>query len=61
MKLRSRYSLAILVFFITLMVASCSTPAYRQNRYKSGKRFNDCGCMTMPKQHNSILSYNEQK
>jgi len=61
MKFRSRYSLAILVFFITLMVASCSTPAYRQNRYKSGKRFNDCGCMSMPKHDNSILSYNEQK
>jgi len=61
MKLRARYSLSIIVFFIATMVASCSSPAYRQNKYKSGKRFRDCGCMAVPTHDKSILSLNEQK
>ncbi len=62
MKIGSRSYAAILLFLLMVMVASCSTPAYRQNKYKSGKRFRDCGCMTAPQQHhNAILSLNETK
>lgn len=61
MKLRNKYSLTILLFAITLIVSSCSAPAYRQNKYKSGHRYRDCGCQTMPGSNQSILCLNEQK
>lgn len=60
MKLRAKYSFSIIVFFIALMVASCATPAYRQNKYKSGKRYNGaCGCMNVEKPDNYLLALNE--
>lgn len=62
MKISARYYTAIVVLFLTVMITSCSAPAYRQNKYKSGKRFRDCGCMTTPHNHNNaILSLNETK
>ncbi|HLO91277.1 MAG: hypothetical protein ACM3ME_04830 [Chloroflexota bacterium] len=60
MKLRAKYHLSIIVFFLALMVASCSTPAYRQNKYKSSKRYNGaCGCMNVEKPDNDLLTLNE--
>lgn len=62
MKLRAKYSLSILLFFIALMVASCSAPAYRQNKYKKNNRYhNSCGCMVTPTIDTYSLALNEQK
>lgn len=61
MKFRIKFPISLLVILIAFMVASCSTPQYRKNKYKSAKRFNNCGCTATPKQDNSLLSFNEQK
>jgi|GEM_PF-729948 len=62
MKLRAKYSLTIIVSVIALMVASCSTPAYKQNKYRKNNRYhNSCGCMMTIPQDNYSLTLNEQK
>lgn len=60
MKLRAKYQLSIIVFFLALMVASCTAPAYKQNKYKRAKRYNGaCGCMNVEKPDNYLLTLNE--
>ncbi len=61
MKIKARYSYYLLILFISMMIVSCSAPAYRQNKYKSGKRFRDCGCMYVPDHNQPLLSLNETK
>jgi len=61
MKLKSSY-LFISVLLVALMAASCSTPTYKQNKYKKARRSSrDCGCLIKPADHHVMLSYNEQK
>ncbi len=52
---------AVVALLLLVIVASCSAPAYKQNKYKSGKRFRDCGCYKYDASPKSVLSYNEQK
>ncbi|KAF0200291.1 MAG: hypothetical protein FD170_3646 [Bacteroidetes bacterium] len=52
---------AVVALLLLVIVASCSAPAYKQNKYKSGKRFRDCGCYKHDASSKSVLSYNEQK
>ncbi|MDD3743541.1 MAG: hypothetical protein PHX54_07975 [Lentimicrobiaceae bacterium] len=51
-------SLIMLVLFV---FSSCSTPRYKQNKYKSGKRYNDCGCLMIQTNPGQALSYHEVK
>ncbi|MCO5255808.1 MAG: hypothetical protein M9926_03535 [Lentimicrobium sp.] len=60
MKLKSSY------FFIPVLLFAlrqlCSTPTYKQNKYKKARRSSrDCGCTIKPADRNVMLSYNEQK
>ncbi len=52
------YLMAITLIFIS---ASCSTPAYKQNKYKKAKRNRDCGCYLQYENTNTMLCINEQK
>lgn len=52
---------SVVALLLLLIIASCSAPAYKQNKYKSGKRFRDCGCYKYDASPKSVLSYNEQK
>ncbi|MCO5263325.1 MAG: hypothetical protein M9901_10645 [Lentimicrobium sp.] len=61
MKLKSSYFF-IPVLLFALGAASCSTPTYKQNKYKKARRSSrDCGCTIKPADRNVMLSYNEQK
>lgn len=61
MKLKSSYFF-IPVLLFALGAASCSTPTYKQNKYKKARRSSrDCGCLVKPADHYMMLSYNEQK
>ncbi|HOI86272.1 MAG TPA: hypothetical protein PLV51_00270 [Lentimicrobium sp.] len=61
MNLRKTGVITLLAAAFALLAVSCSTPAYKQNKYKRAKRFNDCGCMQKPTDASKVLSYNEQK
>jgi hypothetical protein len=53
-----------LFLFLTVslfLLASCSTPAYKQNKYKRAKRYNDCGCMNYDTNSNRGFEYYAQK
>lgn len=52
---------ALLALLMLSFAVSCSAPAYKQNKYKSGKRFRDCGCYKPELKPNTALSYYEQK
>lgn len=49
---------AVLSVFLT---ASCATPAYKQNKYKRAKRYNDCGCLNYDTTGTPDLCYYEEK
>lgn len=59
MKIKSKYFLTVLVLLVVFVISSCSAPAYQRNKYKSGKRFQDCGCMYKPVHENTALCLNE--
>jgi hypothetical protein len=61
MKINVRIPLAGLLVLAVLLVSSCSAPAYRQNKYKSAKRYNDCGCQYKPMDNQTMVCLNENK
>ena len=58
LKKKFLFLFAVLSIFLT---ASCSTPAYKQNKYKRAKRYNDCGCLNYDINSNQDLCYHEEK
>ena len=60
MSLKKRFLLLFAVCSVFL-TASCSTPAYKQNKYKRAKRYNDCGCLIYETNSNQDLCYYEEK
>lgn len=60
MSLKKRSVLLFAVFSVFL-ISSCSTPAYKQNKYKRAKRYNDCGCLNYDTNSNPGLCYYDQK
>lgn len=58
LKKRSFLLFAVLSVFLA---TSCSTPAYKQNKYKRAKRYNDCGCLNYDTNSNTGLCYYEEK
>ena len=60
MSLKKRFFLLFALLSIFL-ITSCSTPAYKQNKYKRAKRNKDCGCMNYEPVSNPDLCYYEEK
>ena len=62
MKIKLKHGF-LLSFALLLLLAfsSCSTPRYKQNKYKSGKRYNDCGCQVIKPAPGYALSFYEAK
>jgi len=60
MKLTNRIKFAGL---ITLIIAAtaCSTPIYKQNKYKNARRNRNCGCHTSLQKADKMLSFNDTK
>ncbi|MHC1777872.1 MAG: hypothetical protein AB9834_20905 [Lentimicrobium sp.] len=61
MKYKVRNLLMSLLVLSALMITSCSTPAYKQNKYKKAKRSRDCGCNFQKVDPNAMYSYNDQR
>ncbi|HAH57802.1 MAG: hypothetical protein KUL83_01480 [Lentimicrobium sp.] len=60
MKIKLKYGILLSFAMLLLMAfSSCSTPRYKQNKYKSGKRYNDCGCQMVKPNTGYALSYYE--
>ena len=63
MSLKKIFFLLSALLFIFL-IASCSTPAYKQNKINKHKRVNrskDCGCLNNDTNINMDLCYYEEK
>lgn len=50
-----------LALALIVVSTSCSTPTYRQNRYKTGKRYRNCGCQHQKINPGTMLSFNDQE
>ncbi|MBK9355807.1 MAG: hypothetical protein IPN08_00185 [Bacteroidales bacterium] len=62
MKAMNSSRLILMAFALLLISASCSTPPYKQNKYKSAKRSRDCGCYNKAKDTNkTMLSLNDAR
>ena len=57
-KNRRLMGLALVLLFIS---ASCSTPAYKQNKYKSAKRSRDCGCLYQKHNTDTMLCFDDKR
>ncbi len=58
---RNRTRLIASLLLVTVLMSSCATPAWRKSRYKTGKRFQDCGCMYVPAHNKVTLCLNEER
>jgi len=61
MKAMISLRLTLIAFTLIVISASCSTPPYKQNKYKSAKRSRDCGCYNKVKDNKSMLSLNDPR
>jgi len=61
MKFKARNLLSGLLVISAILAASCSTPAYKQNKYKKAKRSRDCGCNFQKIDQHVMYSYNDQR
>lgn len=60
MKISMKSKLTAAVVLSGILLCSCSAPAYKQNKYKSARRYRDCGCQMLPKHDKSMLSLNDR-
>lgn len=61
MKYKARNLLSGLLVLTVVLAASCSTPAYKQNKYKKAKRSRDCGCNFQKIDQSVMYTYNDQR
>lgn len=61
MKYKVRNLLSGLMVLTVILAASCTAPAYKQNKYKKAKRSRDCGCNFRNVDQNTMYCYNDQR
>ncbi|NTW24511.1 MAG: hypothetical protein HGA37_07420 [Lentimicrobium sp.] len=61
MRFKQGVQFSVIVGICMLIFTACSTPAYKQNKYKKAKRNRDCGCQLHYNHTYTMLCLNEQK